>query len=439
MVLYGQVVVGAPGSGKTTYCNGMQQYLRLTGRDTLVVNLDPANDFHRNDDHNDADNDNDNDNNSDEDPSAEDEEPQLPYDTILDASQDMINLSSVMEELQLGPNGGLVYCLEYIHHHVSTLIQLLTRRIDDYCAGTANQPQPQRRPPPYLLLDLPGQVELYTHNTAVQSILDALTRQMDLRLAAVHLVDSHACVDASKFISAALLSTTTMLRLELPAVNVLSKMDLLAGYGHGHGHGGMPFNLDFFIECESLDRLLPFLDSMGPATNHLHNNNNNSSNSNSNHHNHEEDLEMRIMEDPDYQSARAKTRNSRFYKKHHKLHRELCEVIDDYSLLSYVPLNINDAVDVGRLVARIDKCNGYVFLGRPTSGQDLDLDVDVDADADASRSSTNNHNIHDMFKCAMQLDSDWGYEQIADVQERYLGSFQEHVPELNQNPNQNQN
>ena len=43
MPMYGQVVVGPPGAGKTTYCDGMQQYLRLVGRDALVVNLDPAN------------------------------------------------------------------------------------------------------------------------------------------------------------------------------------------------------------------------------------------------------------------------------------------------------------------------------------------------------------------------------------------------------------
>ena len=41
--MYGQVVIGPPGSGKTTYCNGMQQYLRLLVRDCWVVNLDPAN------------------------------------------------------------------------------------------------------------------------------------------------------------------------------------------------------------------------------------------------------------------------------------------------------------------------------------------------------------------------------------------------------------
>jgi hypothetical protein len=31
-MVYGQVVIGPPGSGKTTYCNGMSQFLRLIGR-----------------------------------------------------------------------------------------------------------------------------------------------------------------------------------------------------------------------------------------------------------------------------------------------------------------------------------------------------------------------------------------------------------------------
>jgi Conserved hypothetical ATP binding protein len=41
---FGQLVIGPPGSGKTTYCNGMQQYLQLTRRKVAVINLDPAND-----------------------------------------------------------------------------------------------------------------------------------------------------------------------------------------------------------------------------------------------------------------------------------------------------------------------------------------------------------------------------------------------------------
>lgn len=31
-MVFGQVVIGPPGSGKTTYCNGMSQFLSLMGR-----------------------------------------------------------------------------------------------------------------------------------------------------------------------------------------------------------------------------------------------------------------------------------------------------------------------------------------------------------------------------------------------------------------------
>jgi len=71
---FGQVVIGPPGSGKTTYCNGMQQYLTAVGRKVALVNLDPANDV-------------------------------LPYQPDVDIA-DLVCLDSVMQELHLGPNGG---------------------------------------------------------------------------------------------------------------------------------------------------------------------------------------------------------------------------------------------------------------------------------------------------------------------------------------------
>ena len=108
--LYGQIVIGPPGSGKTTYCDGMVQYLRLLGREAVVINLDPANDYA---------------------PSAASAAASsassaveassegrpldlLPYHDhcILDVCEEIVNLSSVTEDLVLGPNGGLMYCME---------------------------------------------------------------------------------------------------------------------------------------------------------------------------------------------------------------------------------------------------------------------------------------------------------------------------------------
>ena len=40
---FGQIIIGAPGSGKTTFSFAVKEYLEYFGRPTIVVNLDPAN------------------------------------------------------------------------------------------------------------------------------------------------------------------------------------------------------------------------------------------------------------------------------------------------------------------------------------------------------------------------------------------------------------
>lgn len=54
---------------------------------------------------------------------------------------------------------------------------------------------------------------------------------LSMQLTAVHLIDAHLCSDPGKYISALLLSLSTMLHLELPHINVLSKIDLIESYG----------------------------------------------------------------------------------------------------------------------------------------------------------------------------------------------------------------
>lgn len=137
-----------------------------------------------------------------------------------------------MDNLKLGPNGGLIYCIEYLEKNLDWL-----------------KCQLDKLPNHYLLFDCPGQVELYTHNNAIKNIFEQLT-SWDYRLAAVHLVDSHYCSDPSKFISVLLTSLSTMLQVALPHVNILSKADLIEKYGK------LPFNLDYFTEVLQLSYLL---------------------------------------------------------------------------------------------------------------------------------------------------------------------------------------
>lgn len=416
MVLYGQIVIGAPGSGKTTYCDGMQQYLRLLGRDCWVVNLDPANEVPPDASASDGST---AENKAGGDDAEGETNAQLPYETILDVCQDIISLDSVMNQLHLGPNGGLLYCMEYIEHHLGEVLQLLKERL-----GIENNKHASRA---YLLFDLPGQIELTAHSAVVSRIAARLVRELDLRLVCVQLVDAAICLpDASKFIGASLVCTSSMMRMELPCVNVLSKMDLLGGVGMSQnakrkedsdsdddfaeavdGHSPMPFNLEFFTQCHDLHLLLDYLDSnpmdfLADSTNN-------------------EDEEY--MDDPEYQKARQRTRSSNFYRKYRKLHHELCDLVEDFGLLSFLPLSIQDAESVGRVVARIDKCNGYVFVKDQNMQQSA---------ADGNRKE---NNLQDVFSSAIVADAEWGTGVLSDVQEKYLGDamFREEISELKQN------
>lgn len=260
--MFGQVVIGPPGSGKTTYCNGMSQFLTLLGRKVAVVNLDPAND-------------------------------RLPYECAVNV-EDLVKLSDVMIQHSLGPNGGLVYCMDYLEKNLDWLESKLLPLIhDDH----------------YLLFDFPGQVELFSLHSNAKNVISKLVRNLDLRLTAVHLVDSHLCSDPGKYVSALLLSLTTMIHLELPHINVLSKIDLIENYGK------LAYNLEFYTDVQDLSY-----------------------------------LQYQLDQDP--RSA-----------KYRKLTKELCNVIEDFSLVNFSTLDIQDRESVGNLVKLIDKSNGYIFAG----------------------------------------------------------------------------
>ena len=90
---FGQVVIGPPGSGKTTYCNGMQQLMKAIGRECCIVNLDPANEY-------------------------------LPYDCAIDINE-LVTVEDVMKHMSLGPNGGLLYCMEFLERNQDWLFDKL--------------------------------------------------------------------------------------------------------------------------------------------------------------------------------------------------------------------------------------------------------------------------------------------------------------------------
>merc|ERR1719356_2426538 len=115
-----------------------------------------------------------------------------------------------MEEMDLGPNGGLVYAMEYVTDNMSWLEEQLSDAIDD----------------DYFIFDCPGQIELYSHLTVMRQIVDML-QNLDFRVAGVYCIDINFIEDAPKFLAGALAALTAMVNLELPHINVMTKCDLI--------------------------------------------------------------------------------------------------------------------------------------------------------------------------------------------------------------------
>lgn len=182
---YAQIVIGPAGCGKSTYCSTMQRHAADKGRNIDIVNLDPAAEYF------------------DYEPSAD--------------IRDLIHLDDAMEddELNYGPNGGLVFCLEFLIENSEWLRDALNPDEDSDTDGD------------YILFDMPGQIELYTHLEMGRQLVKLL-EDWDFRVCSVFLIDSQFMTDGAKFISGTLTALSVMANLEIPHFNILSKMDLLS-------------------------------------------------------------------------------------------------------------------------------------------------------------------------------------------------------------------
>jgi len=173
------LVVGPAGSGKSTFCNQLHQHTEALNRRIHVVNLDPA---------------------------AE----QFAYPVSSDI-RELISLEDVMSECRLGPNGGLVYAMEYLVDNFDWL--------EDELEEMGGEDS-------YVVFDCPGQIELYSHLPVMRTLVDNLQR-IRFRVCCVYLLDSQFIADTSKFVAGVLCCLSAMTALELPHVSVISKCDLL--------------------------------------------------------------------------------------------------------------------------------------------------------------------------------------------------------------------
>lgn len=168
-------LIGTAGSGKSTLCNALGRWLTDEKADVVRVNLDPGADS-------------------------------LPYAADIDI-REWVDLYDIMQRYNLGPNGAQIASAD----NIALAAGDLRDRIEELGSD-------------YVIIDTPGQIELFAFrksSTVLMEQLNSHNSQM------VFLMDPFLSLSPSGFISQQLLYITCRLRLPLPSMSVLSKVDMI--------------------------------------------------------------------------------------------------------------------------------------------------------------------------------------------------------------------
>ncbi|MCW3986191.1 MAG: ATP/GTP-binding protein [Candidatus Bathyarchaeota archaeon] len=168
-------VIGTAGSGKSLLTSAFSEWLNMAKQDVAIINLDPG-------------------------------VVVLPYTPDLDV-RDYVNMASLMEEYRLGPNGALILAADLIAEKMETL----SRETEELNADL-------------VLVDTPGQMELFAFRASGQYIAEELTKEPK---AIVYLFDPAFSLSPINYVSNLFLSAAVYNRFLMPQVHVLSKTDLL--------------------------------------------------------------------------------------------------------------------------------------------------------------------------------------------------------------------
>ncbi len=167
---------GTAGAGKTSLCRSFAEWVRSSGYDATVVNLDPG---------------------------TESEAEGIDVDI-----REWVRLADIEEEYGLGPNGAQVAAADMIALKIFEVKQAVQELKADY-----------------VLVDTPGQIELFAFREASKAIVDALSGD---RSVLAFLFDPSLARTPGGFVSLVMLSATLEFRFRLPLVNLLAKSDALS-------------------------------------------------------------------------------------------------------------------------------------------------------------------------------------------------------------------
>jgi GTPase SAR1 family protein len=168
-------IIGTAGSGKSLFTAAFSEWLKMSKQDVAVVNLDPG-------------------------------ALKLPYQPDVDV-RNYVDVGDLMEKYNLGPNGALIMAADLIADEIENL----TRDIDEAHADI-------------VLVDTPGQMELFAFRASGPYIVDELTKEPK---ALIYLFDAVFSINPLNYVSNMFLSAAVYNRFFQPQLHVLSKTDLI--------------------------------------------------------------------------------------------------------------------------------------------------------------------------------------------------------------------
>lgn len=190
------IVIGMAGSGKSTFVSKLASHLgqraAAAASDALAQDTQPPNDV-----------------------------PTRPYIINIDPAvsslgyapnvdiRDTIDYSRVMEEYKLGPNGGILTSLNLFTTKFDQVLQLVDKRAQEL---------------DFVVLDTPGQIEIFTWSASGSIITDALATSMPTVL--VYVVDTPRTTAPATFMSNMLYACSILYKTRLPFIIVFNKVDV---------------------------------------------------------------------------------------------------------------------------------------------------------------------------------------------------------------------
>jgi len=168
-------ISGTAGAGKSLLTSKLHEYYTKNGAFAAILNLDPGVES-------------------------------TPYTCDIDV-RDYVDIVSIMQQYDLGPNGALIMAND-----------LIASKIDDIKSevDSAN--------PDYLIVDTPGQIELFAYRSSGPFLVENISSEEKTN---IFLFDGALITSPVNFVSIALLATSIRLRLNVSTINVLTKTDLI--------------------------------------------------------------------------------------------------------------------------------------------------------------------------------------------------------------------